>query len=191
MEAPLNTALLIIDIQNDYFPGGKMELEGALAAGQKAGALLQCFREHGGKHIHIQHESRRTGATFFIPGTDGIRIHDCVAHFEGEPIVHKQYPNSFRETDLLQQLKSWNIERVVICGMMTHMCVDATVRAAADFGFQVIVVEDACATRALSYGETAVPAAHVQAAFLAAFKSYGTIMTMEDVISRLGAEQSH
>jgi len=186
----MNTALLIIDIQNDYFPGGKMELEGALDAGKKAAALLQCFREHGGRHIHIQHESRRPGATFFIPSSDGIRIHDCVAHFEDEPIVHKQYPNSFRETNLLEMLKSWEIERVVICGMMTHMCVDATVRAAADFGFQVIVAEDACATRALSYGETNVPAAHVHAAFLAAFKSYGTLMTVEDILSRLGAEQN-
>ena len=182
--------LLLIDIQNDYFPGGKMELEGALEAGKKAGALLQCFREHGGQHIHIQHESRKPGATFFIPGTDGIRIHDLVTHFEGEPIVHKQFPNSFRETDLLEQLKAWKTERVVICGMMTHMCVDATVRAAADLGFQVIIVPDACATRALSYGDVSVPAAHVHAAFLAAFKSYGMLMTAEEVISRLGAEST-
>ena len=186
----MNTALLIIDIQNDYFPGGKMELEGALEAGLRAGALLQCFREHGGQHIHIQHEARKPGATFFIPGTDGIRIHDTVAHFEGEPIVHKQFPNSFRETDLLEQLMKWNTERVVICGMMTHMCVDATVRAAADFGFQVIVVEDACATRALTHGETIVPAAHVQAAFLSAFQSYGSLMSTEELISTLGAERN-
>ena len=185
----MKTALLLIDIQNDYFPGGKMELEGALQAGARAGELLQCFREHGGQHIHIQHESRRPGATFFIPGTDGIRIHDLVAHFEEEPIVHKTFPNSFRETNLLEMLREWGTERLVICGMMTHMCVDATVRAAADLGFQVIIVEDACATRALTYGETTVPAAHVQAAFLAALKSYGTLMTTEEVISRLAAEQ--
>ena len=186
----MNTALLIIDVQNDYFPGGKMELEGALEAGRKAGALLQCFREHGGHHIHIQHESRKPGATFFVPGTDGIRIHDLVAHFEGEPIVHKQFPNSFRETNLLEMLKGWEIERLVICGMMTHMCVDATVRAAADFGFQVLLAEDACATRALTYGETTVPAAQVQAAFLAAFKSYANLLTTEELLSRLAAERT-
>ncbi len=186
----MNTALLIIDIQNDYFPGGKMELEGAIEAGKKAGILLQCFREHGGQHIHIQHESIRPGATFFLPGTDGIRIHDSVTHFEGEPIVYKHFPNSFRETNLMDLLKSWNTERVVICGMMTHMCVDATVRAAADFGFQVIVASDACATRALTYGETTVPAGHVQAALLAAFKSYGQVMTTEEVITHLAAERA-
>lgn len=186
----MHTALLLIDIQNDYFPGGKMELAGAEQAARSAAALLQCFREHGGHHVHIQHESIRPGAAFFLRGTHGIAIHDSVAHFEGEPLVVKHSPNSFRETPLLQMLRDWNIERVVVCGMMTHMCVDATVRAAADFGFQVIVAADACATRALSYGETTVPAAHVQAAFLAAFKSYGQVQTVEDIISTLGAEQS-
>ncbi len=186
----MKTALLIIDIQNDYFPGGKMELEGALSAGLQAGALLQCFREQKVLHVHIQHEARRPGATFFIPGTDGIRIHDTVAHFEGEPIIYKSFPNSFRETDLLDLLKSWEIERVIICGMMTHMCVDATVRAAADFGYQVIVAADACATRALTHGEMTVPAAHVHAALLAAFKSYGQVMTTEEVITMLAAEKA-
>ncbi len=186
----MKTALLLIDIQNDYFPGGKMELEGAQQAARRAAALLQCFREHGGRHIHIQHESIRPGATFFLRGTEGIAIHDSVAHFEGEPLVVKHYPNSFRETNLLQMLHDWQIERLVICGMMTHMCVDATVRAATDFGFQVIVAADACATRALTYGQVTVPAAHVQAAFLAAFKSYGQVLTVEEIISALGAEHA-
>lgn len=186
----MNTALLLIDIQNDYFPGGKMELEGPLEAARRAAALLQCFRQHGGRHLHIQHESTRPGATFFLRGTPGIAIHDSVAHFEGEPLVVKHYPNAFRETHLLQLLRDWDIQRLVLCGMMTHMCVDATVRAAADFGFQVIVAADACATRALAYAETTVPAAHVQAAFLAAFKSYGQVLTVEEIISALGAEQA-
>ncbi len=186
----MNTALLLIDIQNDYFPGSKMELEGAEIAARRAAALLQCFREHGGHHVHIQHESIRPGATFFLRGTKGIAIHDSLAHFEGEPLVVKHYPNSFRETPLLQLLRDWGIERVVICGMMTHLCVDATVRAAADFGFQVIVAADACATRALTHGETTVPAAHVHAAFLAAFKSYGQVQTVEEIISTLGAEKA-
>ncbi len=82
--------------------------------------------------------------------TSGSDIHDSAAHFEGEPIVYKHYPNSFRETNLLEMLKEWGIERVVITGMMTHMCVDATARAAADLGFKVIVAEDACATRDLN-----------------------------------------
>lgn len=184
----MKTALLVIDIQKDYFPGGKMELEKPLEAAKKAYAILQCFREHGGRHVHIQHISKNPNATFFIPGDRGTDIHDSAAHFEGEPIVYKHYPNAFRETTLLELLQSWGVERVVICGMMTHLCVDATARAAADLGFQVIVAADACATRALQFGEVTVPAAQVHAAFLAALQSYGKVMTAEDVLSFLGAE---
>lgn len=185
----MKTALLIIDIQNDYFPGGKNPLVNPLEAAKKAYMILQCFREHGGHHVHIQHISKSPTATFFIPGERGTDIHDSVAHFEGEPIVYKHYPNSFRETNLLDLLKGWGIERVVITGMMTHMCVDATARAAADFGFQVIVAEDACATKDLTFGDTTVPAEHVHKAFLAALKSYGQVMTSEQVIALLAGEQ--
>jgi nicotinamidase-related amidase len=187
----MNTALLIIDIQNDYFPGGKFPLVNPETAAKNAYMLLQCFREHGGHHIHIQHISLKPDATFFIKGDSGSDIHDTVAHFEGEPIVYKHYPNSFRETNLLEVLKAWNIQRVVIAGMMTHMCVDATVRAAADFGFQVWIAEDACATRDLEYNGTLIPAEHVHKAFLAALKSYGQVMKSEEVIARLAAEKAN
>jgi nicotinamidase-related amidase len=184
----MKTALLLIDIQNDYFPGGKMELEGPVEAAKKANELLQCFRDHGLPTVHIQHISIRPGATFFLPGDRGTDINDVTAHFEGEPLVQKHYPNSFRETNLLDLLKEWEIERVIITGMMTHMCVDATARAAADLGFQVMVAEDACATRALTYGETSIPAEHVHKAFLAALKSYGQVMPVEMVLAHLAAE---
>ena len=187
----MNTALLLIDIQKDYFPGGKFPLVEPEKAAQKAYMLLQCFREHGGHHVHIQHISIKPDATFFIRGDVGSDIHDAVAHFEGEPIVYKHYPNSFRETNLLEMLKEWGIERVVVTGMMTHMCVDATVRAAADFGFQVIIAEDACATRDLQYGDTVIPAEHVHKAFLAALKSYGRVMKSEEVIALLAGEMLH
>jgi nicotinamidase-related amidase len=184
----MKTALLVIDIQNDYFPGGKFPLVDPLPAAQKAYELLQCFREHGGRHVHIQHISIKPDATFFIRGDSGSDIHDSVAHFVGEPIVYKHYPNSFRETNLLEILQEWGIKRLVITGMMTHMCVDATARAAVDLGFKLIVVEDACATRDLTYGETTVPAEHVHKAFLAALKSYGQVMKADEVITLLAAE---
>ncbi|CAG1008734.1 nicotinamidase/pyrazinamidase [Anaerolineales bacterium] len=184
----MKTALLVIDIQKDYFPGGKFPLVDPLPAAQKAYGLLQCFREHGGHHVHIQHISIKPGATFFIRGDSGSDIHDAVAHFEGEPIVYKHYPNSFRETNLLEILQGWGIERVVITGMMTHMCVDATARAAVDLGFKVIIAGDACATRDLTYGDTTVPAEHVHKAFLAALKSYGQVMKADEVIALLAAE---
>jgi nicotinamidase-related amidase len=184
----MKTALLLIDIQKDYFPGGKHPLINPLEAAKKAYLLLQCFREHGGRHVHIQHISREPDATFFISGDRGTDIHDSVAHFEGEPIVYKHEPNSFLKTNLLELLKSWEIERVIISGMMTHMCVDATARAASDLGFQVIIAEDACATRDLKYGDTSIPAEYVQKAFLAALKSYGRVMKSEEILALLAAE---
>jgi len=187
----MKTALLVIDIQNDYFPSGKFPLANPLEAAKKAYSLLQCFREHNGHHVHIQHISLRPDAAFFVKGDSGSDIHDSVAHFEGEPIVYKHYPNSFRETNLLETLKGWGIERVVITGMMTHMCVDATARAAGDLGFKVIVAEDACATRDLNYDETVIPAEHVHKAFLAALKSYGQVMTSEQVIALLASEKEN
>jgi nicotinamidase-related amidase len=185
----MKTALIIIDIQKDYFPGGKHPLVNPLEAAKKAYMLLQCFREHGGHHVHIQHISKKPDATFFIPGDRGTDIHDAAAHFEGEPIVYKHEKNAFLNTELLDLLRSWEIERVVICGMMTHMCVDATARAAYDLGFQVIVAEDACATRDLNYGDTTIPAEYVQKAFLAALKSYGKVMKSEEILALLAAEQ--
>jgi nicotinamidase-related amidase len=184
----MKTALLIIDIQNDYFPGGRYPLVKPLEAAQRAYMILQCFREQGGYHVHIQHVSHEPDATFFISGDRGTDIHDSVAHFEGEPIVYKHEPNAFLNTNLLELLRSWEIERVIISGMMTHMCVDATSRAASDLGFQVIIAEDACATRDLKYGDTIIPADMVHKAFLAALKSYGKVMKSEEIIALLAAE---
>jgi len=185
----MKTALLVIDIQKDYFPGGKFPLVNPEEAARKAYELLQCFREHGGRHVHIQHISLEPDASFFIKGDSGSDIHDIVAHFDSEPIVYKHEPNSFLNTDLLDLLKGWEVERVVICGMMTHMCVDATTRAASDLGFEVIVAEDACATRDLKYDDTTIRADIVHKSFLAALKSYGRVMKTEEILALLAGDQ--
>ena len=75
----MKQALLLIDIQNDYFPGGAMELSGSLPAGMQAGKLLRLFRDKSLPIIHIQHLSTREGATFFVPNTGGVEIHETVA----------------------------------------------------------------------------------------------------------------
>ena len=168
----MNIALLLIDIQNDYFPGGAMELVGSVEAGQRAAMLLAAFRRTGLPVIHVQHISTRPGATFFLPDTQGAEIHECVAPQEGETIVRKHFPNSFRETPLLEHLRSRNITGLVIAGMMTHMCVDTTTRAAADLGFACQLAHDACATRALSFDGATVSAADVQTAFVASLNGF-------------------
>jgi nicotinamidase-related amidase len=165
-------ALLVIDIQNDYFPGGAMELEGADAAGAKAGAALKSFRDKQLPVIHVRHLSVRPGATFFLPGTRGAEIHESVRPAAGETVIEKNFPNSFRNTKLEQLLKDSGVKDLVVAGMMTHMCVDASVRHAADLGYKITLLGDACATRAQAYGGEKVPAKQVHAAFLAALNGF-------------------
>jgi nicotinamidase-related amidase len=167
-----DTALLVIDIQNDYFPGGAMELEAADAAGAKAGIALEKFRKSGDPVIHVRHLSVRPGSTFFIPGTRGAEIHEAVKPLGGESVIEKNFPNSFRGTRLEQTLKESGIKNLVVAGMMTHMCVDATVRHAADLGYKITLLGDACATRAQSYAGEKVPARQVHTAFLAALNGF-------------------
>jgi nicotinamidase-related amidase len=182
----MNTVLLLIDIQNDYFPGGTMELEGSLEASMQAQKVLTFFREKNRPLVHIQHLSVRPGATFFLPGTNGIEIHPQVQPLPGELVIQKVFPNAFRNTALLEHLKKEGIGHLVIAGMMTHMCVEATTRAAFDHGFQCTVVQNACATRALTFGAETVAARQVQAAFLAALGAvYAKVISAEDVISEL------
>jgi nicotinamidase-related amidase len=149
-----------------------MELEGADAAGAKAGGALKSFREKGLPVIHVRHLSTRPGATFFLPGTQGAEIHAAVAPKAGEAVIEKNFPNSFRNTNLQEILQRQGIKDLVVAGMMTHMCVDASVRHAADLGYKVTLLGDACATRAQAYGGEKVPARQVHAAFLAALNGF-------------------
>ena len=165
-------ALVIIDIQNDYFPGGKMELEGSEAAAANAARALEGFRREQLPIVHVRHLSVRPGSTFFIPGTAGAEIHERVRPREAERVVEKNFPNSFRATDLDRVLKDAGAKELVVAGMMTHMCVDASVRQAADLGYKITLLGDACATRAQSFGGESVPARQVHAAFLAALNGF-------------------
>jgi len=182
----MTQALLLIDIQNDYFPGGAMELVRSPEAAAQAGKLLQAFRQKSRPLVHIQHVSTRPGATFFLPNTKGVEFHASVAPAKGETVFQKHFPNSFRETPLLDHLRQQRITQLVIAGMMTQMCVESTTRAAADLGFQCLLAHDACATRALSFGGKSVPAEEVQAAFLAALNGlFAKVQAVEEICATL------
>ena len=182
----MSVGLLLIDIQNDYFPGGKMELEGSVQAGKIAGRLAQFFRENRLPVVHVQHLAIHPGATFFVPDTFGVEIHADVKPLDNEPVIQKHHPNGFRETGLLAHLRQQDIRELVVAGMMTHMCVDATVRAATDYGFECRIVQDACATRNLRLNEQVVSTKDVHAAFLAALNgAYGRVMTADAVMEGL------
>jgi nicotinamidase-related amidase len=178
----MTRALLIIDIQNDYFPGGRMELTGSAEAGERARELLIAFRQKRLPVIHMQHVSIRPGATFFLPGTKGTELHDSVTPEGDETVFQKHYPNSFHETPLLEHLRKHDIAGLAIAGMMTHMCVDTTVRAAFDLGLKCYVAHDACATRSLSFKDTIIPAHQVHASFMASLSGlFATVQSAADL----------
>ena len=167
------TALLMIDIQNDYFPGGTMELSATNEAAEKAGDLLSFFRNNEMPVIHIQHIGVQEGATFFLPETKGAEIHQSVTPLETEKVIIKNFPNSFRETELLDYLKEKSISNLVICGMMTDVCVSSTTRAAMDFGFHNTIITDAVTTRDRDLNGKIIPAQQVTESFLAGLNALG------------------
>jgi nicotinamidase-related amidase len=113
---------------------------------QRAAEVIKNARSKGGPVIHVRHESPE-GEPFFVAGSPGAEIIPAVAPDEGEQVVVKNYPNAFRDTDLKARLEAEGVNDVIIVGAMTHMCIDATARAAADQGYNVTIVEDATATR--------------------------------------------
>lgn len=143
----MDTALMIIDVQNDYFPQGKCELSQSEQALTATKRLLEHFRAKKLPIFYVQHISPES-ATFFLPNTKGVQLHKDIKPLCSENVIVKHMPNSFHETTLQEKLTALSIKKLVICGMMTHMCVDTTVRAAKDFGYYVTLISDACATKA-------------------------------------------
>lgn len=180
----MNDCLILVDLQNDYFAGGQMKLVGTEQAAANAQLLLSKFRGDHKPIVHIQHLAMQPGATFFLPGSYGAEINVMVAPKKGESVLVKNYPNSFRETTLLETLKNWKISNLVICGAMSHMCIDATTRAAFDHGFSCVVAEDACATKDLAFHGKTIKAADVHASFMAALSApYAKVTATKEIIN--------
>ena len=184
----MNAALLMIELQNDYFPNGRIPLERSLEACGKAENVLHACRNKKVPVIHMQHISTQPDATYFLPCTKGTDFYQTVQPVKGETIIKKHYPNSFKDTGLLNHLIKNQINHLVICGMMTQSSIDATVRAAFDLGFSCTVLHDACAARQLEFNHTAITAQNVHYAFLAALQSgYATVMSSDDFLQKSGA----
>jgi len=180
----MSNCLIVVDLQNDYFPGGNMELVGIAEAAGNARILLNQFRKTLSPVIHIRHIATRPDATFFLPETVGAKTNEMVAPQGNEIVVVKNYPNSFRDTSLLATLKEQEIGTLVICGAMSHMCIDATTRAAFDLGFACMVADDACATKDVSFRGMTVRAAEVHASFMAALSvPYATVIATREIIA--------
>ena len=134
-------------------------------------------------HLIIQHISADPSLGFFLPETEGADIHESVLPKEDETVIVKNFPNSFLKTDLESKLRDNGVTKVIVIGMMTHMCIDATARAAVDLGFEMTVIEDACATLDLSYNGHDVPAEQIHYSFIAALNGmYAEITSTEDFL---------
>ncbi|MEM5472186.1 cysteine hydrolase family protein [Hoeflea sp. AS60] len=179
-----DTALIVVDIQNDYFEGGRWTLDKMDQASDNAARVLAHARKTGAMIAHIHHEIPSDEAPFFQPGTKGAEIHPKVAPQPGEEVILKHEPNSFLNTRLQDTLSSRGITKVVIVGAMSQMCVDATTRAASDLGYKVTVVHDACAARDTEFDGVAVPAAQVHASFMSALDgTYASVVDCESYLT--------
>lgn len=184
----MNTALLLVDIQNDYFPNGRMPLEKSTEACQKAQEVLQAYRAKQLPVIHIQHISTRPDAVHFLPCTKGVEFHQNVLPTKNETTIKKHYPNSFKDTALLNHLIKNQINHLIVGGMMTHLCIEATVRAAYDLGFSCTVLSDACATKNLEFNNMLIPAQTVHHAFLAALQPlYADVLSVKEFLNMMGS----
>ncbi|APP79237.1 cysteine hydrolase family protein [Xanthomonas hortorum] len=166
----MSKGIIVIDLQNDYFPGGKMPLSGIEQASANAALVVGNARSQATPVFHVRHEATAADAPFFVAGSHGAQIRTGVEPQDGEVVIVKQHINAFRDTDLQQQLQRNGVDEVVVVGAMSHMCVDACVRAAADMGYSVTVLHDACATMDLSFDGVTTPAAQVHAAMMAALQ---------------------
>jgi nicotinamidase-related amidase len=168
-------ALVLIDIQDFYFPGGHLPLAGADSAAAKAFILLDYFRKEGGLVVHIKHA--------YEPGGS---IREIVKPTENEKVITKTEVNAFLNTDLDAYLRSHEKTELVLAGMQTHMCLEAATRAARDLGYACTVIADACATRDLKYGDRIVAAADVHASTLSTLeRTYSRVFTTENFLEIL------
>jgi nicotinamidase-related amidase len=168
-------ALLLIDIQDFYFSGGRSPLENPEKASLNAQKILEKFREKGMLVVHIRHNAR-----------SGAETHKHVMPIKKEQVISKNQVNGFKDTDLLPYLRAHQIKQLVICGMMTHMCVEAATRAAYDFGFDCILIGDACATRDLKYGDKIIKAEDVHLSTLSSLKGYyAKVINTEEYLDSL------
>lgn len=177
------TVLLLIDFQNDYFPGGKRELEQIDRAANNAAELLREFRQQGLAVVHLRHEFPNEAAPFFRSGSEGAKTHQRVAPRAHEAVVLKHEINGFQGTELKAVLDSCQAKRLVICGAMSHMCVDGTTRAARDLGYECVVISDACATHAMEFDGVDVSAGQVHATIMYALGfAYGKVMSTAELL---------
>jgi len=150
------SALVLIDIQNEYL-SGPLALPDAANAVEQARALLEKARAAKTPIFHIAHKGKAGGPFDRDAARDAIV--DAVAPVDGEAVIEKGLPNSFVGTDLHAELGKIGRKNLILAGFMTHMCISSTARAALDHGYRVTIDAAACATRDLPDGKGGAVAA--------------------------------
>ena len=176
------SALLVIDLQNEYLPTGKLPLVNIEQVAAHAVKIISKARQEGTPIIHVQHVAGE-GSPIFEAHSNGIEFQDAVCPQEDETIIVKHNINAFLDTNLQEVLDKNGVTELIVIGAMSHMCIDAVVRAASDFGYKVSVIHDACATLDLEFNGVKVPASHVHATLMAAFEfAYAKVISTQDYL---------
>lgn len=145
----MGKALIVIDVQNDYFPGGKFPLWNTEETLASTVSAVQRAREQGVPVILVQHiaDSSRGLAPFFNTGTSGAALHPALAQAApGAPVVVKAFADSFHQTALEATLAGLGATELLVCGMMTQNCVTHTAISKAAEKYAVTVLTDCCTT---------------------------------------------
>ncbi len=181
----MNKALLIIDVQNDYFSNGKCELHQPKSALVAIKRLLFYFRKLHLPVFYIQHIADQN-ASFFVENTQGVKLHPDLVPLDTEKVIVKHYPDSFLKTALQNELNKADISELVICGMMSHMCIDTTVRTASSLGYTITLISDACATKDLTWKNEVIPAKVVQNVYMASLnQKFASVLSCQEYFNTL------
>lgn len=178
----MNTALVIIDIQNDYFEKGNYPLNAPVQAATNAKSILEHFRASNLPIFHVQHIINAPDAAFFKANTTGAQIHSLVQPQGNETVIVKSKASSFHGTTLHEQLQTLNIEHLVICGMMSHHCVESTARTAVYLNYKITVIQDACTTRSLEFNGELLTADTIHNVYMAGLKGFGNVISTSEYL---------
>ncbi|KAG1465225.1 hypothetical protein G6F56_004931 [Rhizopus delemar] len=179
-------ALIVVDVQNEYFPGGKLPLSSPVETTEACAQLIKKFRQEEKEVVFIQHvtKGKLEGIVpFFLPETHGIEIHDSIKPLPTEKLIVKHESSSFVNTDLKEYLVSKGIKKLIVVGMMVHNCVNATVYSGVDEGFDCIVVEEAVDTFDQPLNGKIIKAEQIKESFLAGIQfAYSKVYKLQDVL---------
>ena len=149
MELKMTTALLVIDIQNDYFNGGSFPLWKAEETEKNVLSAMAKASERGQPVILVQHKANPQNghSLLFNEETVGVEIRSNIRSAAAHaPVVVKRFADSFHNTTLASILRQHDVTALVLCGMMTQNCVTHTALSKAAEPFKLSILTDCCTT---------------------------------------------